>query len=172
MTGVFLFSGRNVSRALWKAEKWGREFENKKWREVKKSLNELKHRGLVSLTFKSDGIFEARITKKGKEIVRKIDFDDLQIIKPNRWDERWRMVIFDIPNKMHKHRLALTQKLRNLGFQMIQKSVWVHPYPCDEEIMVVRKFYNVDPYVTYIETAHVEDEDVWREKFDLEFKRR
>jgi|SRR3989344_6375424 len=171
MTGVFLFSGRNVNRALWRAQKWGREFENKKWRDIKKSLDTLKHRGLVTLTLKADGTFEAKITKQGKEVKRKIDIDNLQIPKPPKWDGRWRVAIFDVPNTAHKRRSAFSRKLKEVGFRMVQKSVWIYPYPCDEEIMILRNFFGIESHVTYIETALVEDEDIWRQKFDLEFKK-
>ena len=170
MTGIFLFSGRNVNRALWNAQTWGREFENKKWREIKRSLNDLKRRGFVTLTLGSDGTFQAKITKKGKEVTRKIDIANLKIPKPAIWDSRWRIVIFDVPNTAHKRRSAFSHKLKTLGFKMIQKSVWAYPYPCDEELMILRNFFGIESHVTYLETALVEDENIWREKFGLAFK--
>ena len=44
------------------------------------------------------------------------------------WDGKWLMVIFDIPEKNSKVRKALREKLRELGFAMLQRSVWISPY--------------------------------------------
>ena len=167
ITGMVLIAASNpyfgprLIRAL------DKELGRRKWRQIQKSLYELKRRKLVMLSWKPDGKLEAKITGKGKKVVKSINIDELTIEKPSQWDQRWRVVIFDVPNTHSKSRLALTQKLKNLGFKMIQKSVWVHPYPCTEEIMILRKFYRIEPHVTYLETAHVEDENVWREKFNL-----
>ena len=75
--------------------------------------------------------------------------------------------MFDIPNTHSKNRLAFTEKLKQLGFRMIQKSVWIYPHPCDEELMILRKFYEIDRYVTHLETSKVEDEPLWRRRFNL-----
>ena len=171
ITGMVLMAASSPYGAPRLLQALGKELERRKWRQVQKVLHDLKKRKLVRMKFLGDGALEVRITKKGDGIVRKIKIDELAIPQPNHWDERWRVMIFDIPNHKHKYRLAFIQKLKNLGFRMIQKSVWVHPYPCDEEIMIVRKFYGIEPYVTYLETAHVEDENVWREKFDLPFRK-
>jgi len=39
------------------------------------------------------------LTKKGKRIAERHSLDFLKIKKPRRWDKKWRMVIFDVPEK-------------------------------------------------------------------------
>lgn len=51
-----------------------------------------------------------------------------------KWDKKWRIVIFDIPEELHSARVRFRRKLKSLGFVMLQKSVFVFPYPCHEEI--------------------------------------
>lgn len=51
-----------------------------------------------------------------------------------KWDHQWRIVIFDIPQEMHRQRNNFRNKLKSLGFYMLQKSVFVFPYPCEEEL--------------------------------------
>lgn len=44
------------------------------------------------------------------------------------WDKKWRLVIFDIPEKQRSLRENFRRKLKELGFGMVQKSVWVSPH--------------------------------------------
>lgn len=49
------------------------------------------------------------------------------------WDKRWRILIFDIPEKQRRKRDALRQKLNELNFYQLQKSVWITPFPLPAE---------------------------------------
>ncbi len=51
-----------------------------------------------------------------------------------KWDKKWRVVIFDVPQELHRERNRLRMKLKTLGFYMLQKSVFVFPFPCEEEL--------------------------------------
>lgn len=144
-----------------------KKYRKKNKRSVEKSFHYLKNRGYVNLEWLADGRLKVEITKQGKKVVEKLSLDDLKISKPNQWDQRWRVVIFDVPNTHSKNRRAFTQHLKNLGFQMAQKSVWIYPYLCHREIMILRKFYRIESTVIYMETSMVEDGELWRERFDL-----
>ena len=144
-----------------------RERQRKNKRAVEKSIRYLHDRGYVVMSWLPDGKLKVEMTKQGGMITQQIDLDEMRISKPARWDRKWRVVVFDVPNTKSKHRLAFTQHLNNIGFRMIQKSVWVHPYPSHREVMILRKFYGIESYVIYLETATVEDNELWREKFDL-----
>lgn len=45
-----------------------------------------------------------------------------------KWDGKWRMVIFDIPEKEKRKRDELRRKLKDLGFACWQKSVYISPF--------------------------------------------
>ena len=49
------------------------------------------------------------------------------------WDGRWRMVVFDIPNKRTTQRVKLRRYLKDQGFGCLQNSVWVTPDPMNTE---------------------------------------
>ena len=89
---------------------------------------------------------EIEITKVGKKYLRKIDFDNLLLIEPNVWDKKWRMVIFDIPEEKKKAREALRQKLKDLGMVKLQDSIWITPYPCEDEIAFIKSIFNLSDY--------------------------
>ena len=145
-----------------------KRYRNKeKWRKFYHSLNYLNRRGYVKLTEKENGDLEARLTRQGEIMIEHINFDELKLPKPGAWDGKWRLVIFDIPTDKHKNRQALAEKLKELGFIMVQKSVWAYPFECYKELAIVRKFYEVERYVTYFEAVEIEDELHWRGKFNL-----
>lgn len=51
-----------------------------------------------------------------------------------RWDKKWRLLIFDIEEKRRIIRDLLRKKIKELGFVLWQKSVYVSPFPVDKEI--------------------------------------
>ena len=127
-----------------------RDYERKHRHATKKSIRYLKDRGYVTMSWMPDGRLKVEMTKQGKKVIEHLSVSELTIAKPAQWDRAWRVVIFDVPNTRSKDRLAFTQHLKNLGFRMAQKSVWVYPYACHREIMILRKFYNIEEYVMYL----------------------
>jgi DNA-binding transcriptional regulator PaaX len=57
------------------------------------------------------------------------------------------LVIYDIPHSKKAARDALRRKLRELGFFEWQKSVFIYPYPCREQIDFIIEFFDIRPYV-------------------------
>lgn len=87
------------------------------------------------------------LTGKGKSKIQKISFDKIRLKRPKRWDGSFRVVIFDIPKKFNTQRDIFRHKLENLGFIRIQKSVYLNPFPCAEEIKEISKRLNISEYV-------------------------
>ncbi|OGN07657.1 MAG: hypothetical protein A3B86_02360 [Candidatus Yanofskybacteria bacterium RIFCSPHIGHO2_02_FULL_38_22b] len=70
--------------------------------------------------------------------------------KNKRWDNKWRVIIFDIPNSLNKERNWLRSRLKNLDFQILQKSVFTIPYKCEEELGDLCKQLGLFDYVDVI----------------------
>lgn len=134
--------------------------------QVKRSLKYLQKKKLVSLK-EADGELVASFKEKGKEVFYKYKIDELQIKKPRRWDGKWRVVIFDIPEKKRLGRDVLRAKLKDLGFYCLQRSVFVHPYPCQREIELIKEVYEIGPYVYYLEVGFIDREAKLRRHFKL-----
>lgn len=139
----------------------------KDWWKFYRSLKYLNRRGYVKLAVTADGKISVKIARAGEIILKKVDIDLLKIVEPKTWDGKWRLVIFDVPVSKSRSRMALTEKLKDLGFIMVQKSVWAYPYECRDEISILRKFYEIERCVSYLEVVTVEDELDWRGKFNL-----
>src|SRR3989339_239988 len=86
---------------------------------------------------------------------------------PKCWDKKWRVLIFDIPEK----RKYLREKIRNtlgaIGFSQLQKSVWVYPYDCEDLIALLKADFKVGKDVLYVIADKIEYDAPLRAKFGL-----
>lgn len=79
-----------------------------------------------------DGQVYLRLTSAGKESIQR-DFPLLQLSK--MWNRKWVIVLFDVEEKSRVVRDRLREKLRHLGFGMLQQSVWITPLPIGKEMI-------------------------------------
>lgn len=123
--------------------------------EVKRSLKRMEKQGLISI--KQEGNQTVVIlTKNGKEKLLKYKVDEMRIKPQIRWDKKFRLVIFDIPVDKSKNRTAFTRKLKEMGFRLIQKSIWVCPYPCEDEVDFLKELYEIRPYVRVVTAERID----------------
>jgi len=54
-----------------------------------------------------------------------------------RWDGRWRLVLFDLPNAQSTLGNRLRRQLRRMRFGWLQNSVWISPDPLEAEKTVL-----------------------------------
>jgi DNA-binding PadR family transcriptional regulator len=122
----------------------------------KRVLAELKRQGLVHITKDEDRLHYA-VTPAGAYRLQQLMLDEINIEIPQKWDKKWRIVCFDVPNNFSKQRAAFTDKLQRYDFVMLQKSTWVHPAPCFEQIEQLASHYNVLRYCTLLEVSRMDD---------------
>lgn len=122
---------------------------------------------LVDYHEKDNGQIDVIITERGKDILLRYDIDRMKIKTPTRWDGRWRIVIFDIPERLRAGRDALRQKLRELGFKKLQESVFIIPYLCTDEVNFLIEFFNLRYFVRLLETDKITNEAELLLKFKL-----
>ncbi|MDO8594813.1 MAG: hypothetical protein Q7R93_04885 [bacterium] len=113
---------------------------------------------LVSVTDNGDGTTTAVLTEKGKRRAITFNFSKMKIKAPEVWDGLWHIVIFDIPEKYKTARLSLRDKLLDLVFFQCQKSVYIHPFACEDEIEFIAQFFEVGRYVRYGILRHITNE--------------
>ena len=120
------------------------------FRKAYKGIKNLEQRGIIDQI----SVGNYKFTEKGRKwfvgyMARHPDF------KKKKWDKKWRIVIFDIPEELHKNRNYFRAKIKNLGFYMLQKSVFVFPYPCEEELNEICNRLNISDYVDVIKADSV-----------------
>jgi len=131
-------------------------------RQVSNSINYLRHKKLIEYCADKNGKTIIKITKKGETKLRAFDIELIKIKKPKKWDGKWRLVIFDIPVRFTKGRESLRYHLKNLGFSQFQKSAWIHPYPCEDEIIYITDFYGIGKYVEVLTVVSILREEKFR----------
>lgn len=128
----------------------------------------LKNKGLIRMEKKNKQIY-VFLTKDGEWEAGKYQINELYIKPQKRWDGKWRVIIFDIPEVSRIKREAFRGKLKELGFYQLQKSVWVHPYPCREEIELLREFFGLDKRnLRILDVEKIEEDQFLRNIFNLE----
>ena len=106
------------------------------------------------------------MTEKGR--VKALTYKFLEMkIKNKEWDGKWRIVVFDIPEKIRRGRDALRWKIKGLGFYELQKSVFVFPYECKDEIYFIIEFFNLRQYARYGVLESIDNEEHLKKVFNL-----
>lgn len=125
---------------------------------LKRAIKSLYQSKLIKAKYNSDGTVTLILTDKGKERALTYNFNEMKIKKPKRWDGKWRIVLFDIPEKLRKIRDIFRSHLKELGFCEFQKSVFVHPYSCKEEMDYLIEFYNARKFIRFIVADSIDNE--------------
>jgi len=146
LTGVALGFSYSPNMQYRIIKEMGREWKKINKEKLKRDIRDLYRSHLIEEKENSDGSLTYVLTKKGKLKALTYHFNEMKIKKP-KWDGKWRIVIFDIPEKLKLTREYLRQKLKDLGFWELQKSVFVIPYPCEEEIDFIIEYFNIRKYV-------------------------
>lgn len=107
------------------------------------------------------------MTSQGQNLWERWQREDFKLKKPKSWDRKWRIVIFDIPEKKRKIRDMVRRILFNAGFQRIQDSVWVYPYDCEDVIGLLKADYGIGRDMLYIIADQIENDKYLRMDFDL-----
>ena len=121
------------------------------------------------ITFeKRDGKSYARITDTGhKRFAFELEKKKLDLSKKRRWNGRWRVVIFDVPERRRKTRDRLRILMQQLGFVRLQDSVWVFPYDCEDFMALLKAELKIGTAVLYMVVEEIENDKHLREHFGL-----
>jgi len=136
-------------------------------KQINNALGGLKRKKFIKIIRGKDGKFKIKLTNKGRKRVLQLSIETVSIVKPEKWDGKWRIVIFDIPMKFNQARHALRRKIKELGLKQLQRSVWVFPYDCEDEILFVAEAFEVEKYVEIITAEKVLHEKVLKDAFKL-----
>lgn len=144
----------------------------KEWRKVnerslRESIKKLYKAKIIDYKENKDGTVRLVLTEVGQKKVLVYNLDKIEIKKPLKWDRLWRVVTFDIPEDKKKGRTALAVKLKEIGFYPMQKSVFIHPHECKNEIDFIAEIFELVPYIRYLRVRDVDIELDLRNRFGL-----
>lgn len=129
---------------------WGRKMDRKKFAKL---IYYLKKKGWIRIK-ELENREAIILTPKGMEKVLRIRYKVKE--KKKRRDGKWQMVIYDIPERKRKIREDFRESLKLLGYQKLQKSIWVCPYDVLRETQELIRKYSIEKFVRLLLIQEVE----------------
>lgn len=156
-SGLALGLTRNPNQYFRVVRELGKEWQKIDRDSLNRAIRSLYESKLVTTKDNHDGTLTLLLSKMGEHVALTYDIDNMEIKSPAHWDGKWRMVMFDVPEPQKRTRNALRTHFKNVGFYEFQKSVFVHPYPCEKEIEYLIEFYHVRKYVRFIVATDIDN---------------
>lgn len=133
---------------------------------LKRTLLRLEKQKLVEIAEESK-MQVVKITNQGKQKIIKMALDELIIEKPKIWDGKWRLISFDVPEKLARERKRFVEYLNAWDFYPLHKSVYLHAYPCFEQVEFLREYMNIGEYVRNFLVTKIENDKLFKDFFGV-----
>jgi len=150
--------GRGMRRSLKRIEEtksfWDYydELKGLKKNSARTILWRLEQKGLVK---KKEGDY--KLTLQGFKVVKVFQKKE---IKEQSWDGKWRLIMFDIPEKKREERIWLRFRLVVWDYKPIQKSVFIGKYPIEEDFYSEIIARGLNQFVRLITIGEIDDEEI------------
>jgi len=103
-----------------------------------------------------------------KEIVENGKQDDMNgKLQTDKWDGKWRIVLFDVPESKRPVRDYLRGVLQRLGFREFQRSMWVWPHKLPTFLKRLLADPEMRKYTRAITTYDIDYDEDLRRNFRL-----
>ncbi len=129
---------------------------------INRARDRLIKKGLLT---RKDGFL--RVTPRGEATLQMLQLEDYRLRRPRRWDKKWRVLIFDIPEYRRSVRQKLRHTLITIGFERLQDSVWVYPYDCEDLIALLKADFKVGKDILYMIVDELEGDARLKKHFGL-----
>lgn len=134
------------------------------------ALARLKSRGQI---VRVDGKYE--LTPRGeyaalKAFIRKefvLQERSAEEPKIQKWDGKWRLVLFDVPESKRPLRDYLRSVLRRVGCYPLMRSLWVHPHKLPLYIQHLLEDPTYRKYAKMMTTSDIDYDEDLRKRFKL-----
>lgn len=145
----------------------GKEWQNIERGKLWRSIQALYRSQLVHTNRNPDGSYTLVLSGEGRRRALTYRLEDMRIPVPPVWDKKWRMVLFDIPQKRGRTRDAFRMHLKQIGFLELQKSAFVCPYPCADEVEFLVEMYGIRRHVRRMTVEAIDTDLHLRQRFSL-----
>ena len=115
---------------------------------LSKALSRLKNQGLIEEVKTSDDLL-IKLTFPGKKYLQE-NFEG-----KFKWDGKYRVVLFDIPEQKRVVRNLFRRNLKKWGFTIMQKSVWVSKRDVYKKLSEYIRELGIEQWVTVFETTKI-----------------
>lgn len=167
--GVIILASLSPNFFSYVARDYFKEKDKRLIKARARRLRELQKRKLVIFKEVGGGKVRIELTKNGKLLVREYNLEDMKLKIPQKWDGRWRLITYDIPVRQRKASNAFREKIRQMGLFQLQRSIWVSPYECLEELEFLTSVFEIDMdnCILYFSTKDIPREMELKKYFDL-----
>ena len=128
-------------------------------RRVSQKYSELIAQGIFRRVATQNGS-RIELTEKGKKIAEKLSqYEGVRPIQQRKWDQKWRVIMFDIWERRRNVRDELRQTLKEFGFVKVQDSAWAYPYPCEKLLVFLRTHLKLGRGILYVVADEIEHDE-------------
>jgi hypothetical protein len=111
---------------------------------------------------------------KGRKLLKLTPKGEIQILiaksrfpQPQKWDGKWRVVFFDIPEDNKVERQQLRRLLLKNGFKKLQASVYICPWPLHREAIGYLKKTGLIGFIRFGRLDDLDDDSDIKKLFSL-----
>ena len=132
---------------------------------IMRNVDALIRHGLLHRHTGKDGSVHLSLTKKGRWVA--LSRYGTFTKKKTAWDGKWRVIVFDIPVDKGSLRTEVRHAVKSFGFMLLQRSVWVYPYECDDFIKLLKEYLGVSHDLLYMKVSYLENDVHLRREFGV-----
>ncbi len=165
--GLALGLSHSHKKQTWVWQQIPKELEKINKQALRRAISSLYISHLVEEKNHENGSIIFILSKNGKQKALKFNIEKIKIKKVSKWDKKWRIAMFDIPEKLKKVREAVRFHFKQIGLIEFQKSVFISPYPCHGEIEFILEYYNARKYIRFLIAEEIDNELHFMKKFNL-----
>jgi DNA-binding transcriptional regulator PaaX len=167
LMGISLGLTMSVRRHFWILDSIPKELEKVKKKYLNRAIKRLYDSKLVEIKEDKNGNTILVLYEEGKKKMLIYNIENLKLKRQSKWDGYWRLFIFDIPEKFKRERYILSKKLKEIGMYPLQKSVYIYPFECRDELDFIIEYFGFRKYVRFILAKEIDNELHLRKIFDL-----
>ncbi len=138
-------------------------YGNHNYSSYRNTVNNLRSRGLISVEKKDNQKF-IKLTKKGE---LEILIAKAKLPQSGKWDGKWRIIIFDIPEYAKPQRNLLRSLLKKNNFRKLQASVYVSPYALNREAIQYLQETKLINFIRILKVEEMDNDKDLKKKFSL-----
>src|SRR3989344_4670549 len=103
------------------------------------------------------GTAQVKITEFGKKRLLVYDLEKIQLSEAN-WDGKWRLIIYDVKKAKRVNSETFRRTLLKLNLLKLQKSVYLTPFKCEDEVEYLRQLFDIGTEVQILTVGKLENE--------------
>lgn len=135
---------------LWRLRQIIKRMQNSKYVEIKEQ----------------NGVPSVKITQKGTNKLLKYDIDKMRLDE-RKLDGYWRLIIYDVKTAKRQNSETFRRAISKLNLLKLQKSVYLTPFRCEDEIEYLRQVFDIGNEVLILRVKNIENEQPYRRYFGV-----